>query len=204
VFLLHISAMVCKNTQVVPSTTSIVYKKKEENSTSLSTLSTQNSTSFLCAQNTRATMSSIVRKICWCGEENHIDKCQIHGSQPFYHDEGGSVSNSWEIYRCERCEEVQDSFACDGHTPYDNYFETLPIRAMVVLANVLIQDSVSGKGTTGVSTPDDSFLLSSNKFEMNKVIIPKVESISYTKGYRTHLKKVANRVGQKDLFGEYV
>jgi hypothetical protein len=161
--------MVCKNTQVVPSTTSIVYKKKEENSTSLSTLSTQNSTSFLCAQNTRATMSSIVRKICWCGEENHIDKCQIHGSQPFYHDEGGSVSNSWEIYRCERCEEVQDSFACEGHTPYDNYFETLPIRAMVVLANVLIQDSVNGKGITGVSTPDDSFFDSSINGEMNNI-----------------------------------
>ena len=58
--------------------------------------------------------------------------------------------------------------------------------------------------TTGVSTPDDSFLLSPNKFEMNKVIIPNVESIPHAKGYRTHLKKVAKRVGQKDLFGEWV
>lgn len=140
---------------------------------------------------------------CWCGE-HHIDICKIHGSQPFYHDEGAS----WEIYRCIQCERVHDSFADGEHVPHANYWETLPIRAMVVLADVLIQDSVSGsmvfRKITGVSTPDDSFLLSPNKFEMNKVIIPKVESIPHAKGYRTHLKKVANRVGQKDLFGELV
>tara|TARA_B110000438_G_scaffold242715_2_gene242401 strand:+ start:23320 stop:23763 length:444 start_codon:yes stop_codon:yes gene_type:complete len=78
---------------------------------------------------------------CWCGE-HHIDKCEIHGSQPFYHDEG----DGWNIYRCVKCERVQDSFAYGEHVPYDNYWVTLPIRAMVVLADALIQDSVNGSG----------------------------------------------------------
>jgi len=44
---------------------------------------------------------------------------------------------------------------------------------------------------TGVSPPDDSLFLSSNNGEMNKVITSKSVSISYKKGYRTHLGRVA-------------
>tara|TARA_B110000495_G_C22988500_1_gene581833 strand:- start:201 stop:524 length:324 start_codon:yes stop_codon:yes gene_type:complete len=67
-----------------------------------------------------------------------------------------------------------------------------PDKHLVSLCNKSgIMSKVLNTPTTGVSPPDDSFLLSSNKFEMNKEIIPKVESISYAKGYRTHLKKVA-------------
>ena len=75
---------------------------------------------------------------CWCGE-HHIDICKIHGSQPFYHDEGAS----WEIYRCIQCERVHDSFADGKHVPHANYWETLPIRAMVVLADALLDEAPS-------------------------------------------------------------
>jgi len=109
---------------------------------------------------------------CWCGE-HHIDICKIHGSQPFYHDEGAS----WNVYSCIQCERVHDSFAYGEHVPNANYWETLPIRAMVVLADVLIQDG--------------TFSFESNRLEMNKVITSKSVSISYKKGYRTHLGKVA-------------
>lgn len=75
--------MVCKNTQVVPSTTSIVYKKKEENSTSLSTLSTQNSTSFLCAKGTIEETSNSLIYSSNNGEMNNINSSdrtvQTHG-----------------------------------------------------------------------------------------------------------------------------
>jgi|APSaa5957512493_1039668.scaffolds.fasta_scaffold36780_2 hypothetical protein len=78
---------------------------------------------------------------CWCGSTD-IDVCKIHGSQPFYHDEG----DGWNIYRCGRCEEIENSFAWKSsdpkynHEPFKNYFETMHLRAMIVLADVLIKE----------------------------------------------------------------
>ena len=138
---------------------------------------------------------------CWCGE-HHIDICKIHGSQPFYHDEG----DGWNIYRCVQCERVHDSFAYGEHVPYDNYWATVPIRAMVVLADVLIQDSVSGSG---------AFLALSNTDEMSEISTSdksvKVHGRPHASGMRQHVQrnnkagKVVNVNGietvQKTLFG---
>ena len=122
---------------------------------------------------------------CWCGE-HHIDKCQIHGSQPFCHDEG----DSWNIYRCVKCERVHDSFAYGEHVPYDNYWVTLPIRAMVVLADVLIQDSVIGSG---------AFLALSNTDEMSEILASDnsvtKHGRTYADGMRQHVQK-SNKAGK--------
>lgn len=75
-------------------------------------------------------------EVCWCGR-THVLKCDIHGHQEYCHDEG----DGWYLFRCAKCEEHMSSW-CDELPK--SYQETQHLRAMVVLADVLIKDSNKG------------------------------------------------------------
>jgi len=72
-------------------------------------------------------------EICWCGE-SHIDKCDIHGHQEYYHDEAGD--GTWYIYNCNQCEAHMSSWADEAP---ESYHQTQHLRAMEVLASVFYE-----------------------------------------------------------------
>ena len=82
-------------------------------------------------------MNNIKSNTCWCGK-NHIEICKIHGTQKWYHDEGGceredrdgNIISEWEIYRCIICEEVSSSWSDMAN---QEYRDQEPIRAVVAI-----------------------------------------------------------------------